>query len=298
MMPPATFSTSKLPPPEQFRPDTILGEIQLSKPEWLLAEFGTLAERDIADLKALNHQWIGQPMGMKEAVAAVMLINQEFTRRGIAPAWRGLPPAVRTARGDGWRRSTDGSVTLLGNAERRRVLMRWLDMLWLREELGQGHTTAYTTWNAVFSADEAAAARAIHSITAPRWRSSELKAQKTGWVLDTLKVPALHRIGLCGLRHRDQRQRHDQVRKRVDTVMRPRLEALMDDPRQRLKQSHIERRLLMAEAIELSWGRPADSSRLFRWMSGQGITPQTMHEMRNKLASQLALRGKAWVGQR
>lgn len=83
--------------------------------------------------------------------------------------------------------------------------------------------------------------------------------------------------------------------KRLKTTYRPALEELMTRGRYALTQEAVERRLLYCEAIELAQGRPTDAATYFGWMTGEKVSRQTMHEMRDKLREQCGFKTRAWL---
>ncbi len=283
-------------PIQAFRPDKLTADLAIEAPVWHAEASEEVSTASLVDLKALNARWIAQPMGFRQAVAMLVLVNQQFTLRGIAPAWRGLPWDVKTTPGGGPRLSMTGEM-LLGESEKKRQLLRWIDLEWLRSDLGPKHRTRWKSWDPMFCGDDSTAMRVIHRIAAARWRSSEIKAPTRWKTLNALQVPPPHRRALNGLRDRDAAGIAATIRKRLQGRIEPRLMALLDDPRQRLTPELIRKRLLHAEAIELATGSPTEAARFYRWMTGEVISRASMHEMKTKIAKQCELTTRAWRGQ-
>jgi hypothetical protein len=239
-------------------------------------------------------------MGFTEAVGRTLLINEEFTRRGIAPAWRRIPEFVRP---DGFARVSVKTEALgirkLGDATKRNLLRRWIDLQWLRELLGPTHKATKVRWRDVFSADLVLALRAFAQVNAVLSTSGSTAEAETPYkVVAALNVPKLVRLGLTGLVDRDAGELRKNAQKRVRDKIKPKLEALMSRSTYALTQAEVDRRLLIAEAVELGVGMPSDSATVFCWMTGEVIARQSIFVARGKIAEQCGLSGRAWMAKK
>lgn len=292
------FGSSGHPPIEKFKPIEILAELSESQPDWTAAARLEVGNSSLPELRALNSRWVAQPKGMKQAVAMIVLVNEELTRRGIGPAWRGLPRTVKTPEGQGQepRMGQDG-VMLLGGALKTKVLLRWVDLQWLRVELGPNHRTKFRSWDQAFSEDDVAASRGFEVVNQARWSSGRLRPLDKWKTLNGLLVPAPHRRALAGLMDTAASEVVATIRKRLEDRIRPRMNALLDQPRLRLTPALIEKRMVYAEAIELAEGSPANAAQFYRWMTGIDITRQSMMEFKTKIGGQCKLTNRSWSTQ-
>jgi hypothetical protein len=280
---------------QTFNPCATVAELEQNDPATWLKHRQELADADLASLRRQNAHWFAEPTGMAKMVGMVWLINQEFTKRGVAPAWRAGPEFVKV-KAPPPPAPAQTRPLLLGDTARRNLLRRWVDMEWLRRELGPAHFPRTARWAGAFSTDEATAIQAFLSVNAVTskggGKAGPLTPYKTLYQLD---VPGLHRLALTGLVDRDAGELARNARKRVQDRYRPRLEALTVRDTYPLSDEEVGRRLLFCEAIELARGSPTDAARVFRWMTGEVVTRQSVHEMKNKIAAQCKLRGRAWT---
>ena len=105
-------------------------------------------------------------------------------------------------------------------------------------------------------------------------------------------------LSLKGFAEAKAGDRYKTVRKRLKSAIQPHLEAMGDRPRYPLGVDAIAKRLVYAEAIELARGKPTDTARFVRWISGETVTPQAALKMRKKMAVELRLIGRAWTQRR
>jgi len=178
-------------------------------------------------------------------------------------------------------------------------MKRWIDLEWIRSALGTTHTTKKPTWSKAFAEDRDIAYAQMTLINAT-WLSGGAKivTRKSYEVLRDLQVPKTLRLGLSGYIDKDAATLVNNMEKRLKTKIRPRMEALMVREAYPLTIDEVERRMLFAEALELAVGSPTDAAFIFRWMTGESISRQTMHEMRTKIASQCELTTRHWRPQR
>ena len=277
-------------------------------PRWLELSQGR-ESMSLAELHVQNAYWFKQPISFELTQPTLWLINEEFTRRGVAPQWRGIPRFVRSVgdgtmvvmRGNGTRRFSD--------ATQRYLMKRWIDLEWLRVELGPKHITKQKIWQDVFSEDFDQAVRAFAKVNVVVGHGTDKgvgdgkmgpkhAASAAFRVVHKLSVPLLVRLGLTGLINRDAGELVRNAEKRIHAKIRPRMEALKERAAHALTSEEVERRLLFCLAMELAVGSPADAVKVFRWMTGETVSRQSMHEMRQKIALQCDLTTRAWISRK
>ena len=222
-------------------------------------------------------------------IAGLWAINLEFTRRGIAPRWRGIekfnPSAVPHERPVHLPASVPG---VHHPALQQKLLLRWADLQWLHRELGPSHFPVNIAWRQLFvdHIDEATREGLFARIA-----ESEDKPHRIGF---SLSVPDPHTLTLRGFAVRKAGDRCKAARKRVRDLIQPRLEAFAQRPHYKPTGDAIVSRLVYAEALELAQGRPTETALFVRWISGEQVTTQAAHRMRDKMAADLKLKGRAW----
>lgn len=250
--------------------------------------------RSVEELRELNSYWFKEAMGFELAVPMLWLVNREFTRRGVAPMWRGVPRFVQDA--------TSPPVNpigkeprRLGEVARKNLMKRWIDLEWLRFQLGESHVTKHRSWQVAFDSDLELAIPGFLKVNAV-WShgGGKMGTKPAHQVVEKLSVPKLYLLGLTGLINRDAGELVRNMEKRLELKYRPLLEAQMDRPRYPLTEFEVERRLLYCQAIDLAVGSPTDATTIFQWMTGASVTRQTMHEMKIKIANQCNLTTRAW----
>jgi len=233
-------------------------------------------------------------------IRLLWLLNLELTRRGVAPAWRGIPEffnvrGAKDSAGDATGTSLPGAIRKLTATQKNSLLRRWIDLEWLWVELGPSHLTRQKTWRGAFDADFTKAAAAFEKINAVRshggGKIGPLPAFQTLFRLD---LPERVRTPLAGLIARDEGERLKNVRMRVQTRIRPLVEALMERATHPLTQDEVDLRLLYCEAIELARGHPAEAAQIYHWMTGNRVSRQNMQIMKGRIADQCKLTTKAW----
>lgn len=221
-------------------------------------------------------------------IAKLWAINLEFTRRGIAPRWRGIksfnPSAVPS--------STLGLPAnvprLIGPAQKQKLLLRWADLQWLHNELGPSHLPLNLSWRKLF-ADHIDDDQREHLFS--RVAASDDKPHRIVYGPSVIEPVSLTLRGFAVSAVGD---RCRAVQRRVRDVIQVRLEALGTRPRYHPTTDALATRLVYAEAIELARGSPTEAARIVRWISGEVVTPQAAHQMRTKIASDIKLTGAAW----
>lgn len=283
---------------EQFDPLAIATAYAEKNPEDAATFARVLASDSLHELRAKNSYWFQEPMSLGKAVARIWSINVEITRRGVAPRWRGaplytfdrvsaLPPGLPTA---------PGKRTPLSESQRQHLIRRWIDMEWLRSELGAAHMPTNEHWHGLFTAptiDDAARTmrRICYVHSTGNGKSGMWPAWRTALFL---AIPRLHKRALLALIDHDAGQAMFTLQKRLDTRYRPRLEALMRRPRYKLTRAQVEHRMLQCAAIDLARGSPTNAALAMRWMTGEQVSRQSMLEARRKIAAQLELTQTAW----
>lgn len=282
---------------KQFNPhEATLKADEKATPRWLELRDGWAA-MSLEQLRASNAKWFAEPIAFELTAPCLWTLNMEFTRRGVAPMWRGVPRFIKPLRlgsarpGDSERR--------LGDAATKGVMKRWIDMEWLRVQLGARHKTKYRLWQDAFADELEVAIPVIAKVNAVWSHGAGHSNGKAGTkpahdVVDRLSVPSLHRLGLTGLIDRDSGEKVRNMEKRLKEKIGPLLAALKERPTLPLTAEEVERRLLYCQAIELAVGSPTTAALIFKWMTGEVVTRQTMHEMRAKIAEQCGLKTRAW----
>ena len=250
--------------------------------------------KTLEELRLENAHWFAQPMAFELTTPTLWLINTEFTRRGVAPQWRGIPRFVRPAPlPPADPRST--APRRIGDVGQKNLMKRWIDLEWLRVALGSSHVTKKKSWQDVFSEDLKRAARTFARVNAIHSHGGGKEGtQPAHEVMLVLSIPKLYRLGLTGLIDRDAGELVRNMESRVRTRLRPRLELLAERTAFALTSAEVERRILYCQAIELAVGRPTAAATLFGWMTGETVTRQSIHEMRCKIAKQCNLTTRAW----
>lgn len=222
-------------------------------------------------------------------ISGLWAINLEFTRRGIAPRWRGIEKFNPSAVPHDRPAHLPASVPSVHHpALRQKLLLRWADLQWLHQELGPSHYPVNSSWCLLFSDHIDDAKR--EGLFA-RVAESEDKPHRIGF---DLSVPEPHTLTLRGFAARKAGDRCKAARKRVKEVIQPRLEAFRKRPRYKPTEDAIASRLVYAEALELAQGSPTETAMFVRWISGEQVTTQAAHRMRGKMAADLKLKGRAW----
>lgn len=222
--------------------------------------------------------------------AKLWAMNLEMTRRGIAPRWRGIdnfnPSAVSHAQVDYG--LSDSVPRLISAQVQRKLLLRWVDLEWLHQELGPSHFPNNLAWRRMFidNIDQSERERLFARVA-----ESDDKPHR---IVDGLSVTDPYMLALKGFGVAAAGDRCKVVRRRLKDVVEPRLEALARRPRYRPTPDALATRLMYAEAIELARGSPTETARFVRWISGDVVKPQAAHQMRNKIAADLKLKGRAW----
>ena len=265
-------------------------------PRWLEIK-NSWSGMSLDELRQSNAKWFAEPIAFELTAPALWTLNLELTRRGVAPMWRGVPRFIKAMR---LNPATPGrEERRLGDAATKSVMKRWIDMEWLRLQLGSVHRTKYRLWQNAFSDDLELAIAAFAKVNVVWSTGSGHHNGKAGTkpphdVVDRLSIPALRRLGLTGLIDRDSGEKVRNMEKRIREKLRPLLQALTQRPVLPLTDDEVERREVYCRAIELAVGSPTDAARIFGWMTGESISRQTMHEMRTKIAAQCGLTTRAW----
>ncbi|NVO06676.1 MAG: hypothetical protein HXX19_12435 [Rhodoferax sp.] len=262
-------------------------------PRWLEIS-KSLDEKSLEQLRELNARWFDGVMGFEQTAPMLWLVNQEFTRRGVAPMWRGVPRFVRVAYAAP-ANPMSNVPRRLGEIAKKNLMKRWVDLEWLRVQLGSSHVSKFRGWQDAFADDIEIAVLAFTKVNAI-WShgGGKLGTKPAHDVVDRLSVPKIHRLGLTGLIDRDAGELVRNMEKRLRATYRPLLEAQIDRPIFPLTKADVERRLLYCQAIDLAVGSPTNAAKIFQWMTGESVSKQTMHEMRCKIADQCDLKTRAW----
>lgn len=262
-------------------------------PAWIKLSVG-LEGRSLDDLRELNANWFKVAMGFEQTAPMLWLVNRELTRRDVAPMWRGVPRFVKAAPLPA-ENPMSTEPRRIGDVAKKNLMKRWIDLEWLRVQLGPSHFTKFRSWQGAFAEDMDRAVAAFGKVNAIWSRGGGKSGTKAAHdVVDRLSIPRFHRLGLTGLIDRDAGEFVRNMEKRLKTRIKPLLEAQKMRAAYPLTGAEVERRLLYCQAIELAVGSPTDAAILFRWMTGERVTRQTMHEMRGKIADQCKLTTRAW----
>lgn len=276
--------------------DATLQQDAKGHPKWLELK-GGWAAMTLDQLRDRNSYWFAQPIAFELSAPCLWTLNMEFTRRGVAPMWRGVPRFIKPSKLSPAMPGASGRR--IGDAATKNVMKRWIDMEWLRAQLGSGHKTKYRLWQGAFSEDLDEAIAAFKKVNVVWSHSASGSEGKAGTkpahdVVDRLSIPRLHRLGLTGLIDRDSGEKVRNMERRLKKKIGPLLAALKQRPTLPLTDDEVERRLLYCQAIELAVGSPTTAALIFKWMTGEVVTRQTMHEMRAKIAEQCGLKTRAW----
>ena len=269
----------------EFNPAKCLRELDSEAAASLIAKLGAAS---LSELREANARRSGIYLS-DAAIAALWAINLEFTRRGVGPRWRGIerfnPSAVPHERPD-W---MPVNVPSLRTPQmQQKLLLRWADLQWLHHELGPSHLPNNLTWRDLFAQrlDEGRREELFAQIAASE--------RAPHWLVHDLAVNGPHKLALRGFAVSEAGDRIRAMRKRLKDVIQPRLEGYGTRTTYSPSPAALSNRLMYAEAIELAQGSPTETARFVRWISGMRIKPQAAHQMRNKIAADLKLRGRAW----
>ncbi|MEB0060338.1 MULTISPECIES: hypothetical protein [unclassified Variovorax] len=281
----------------EFNPIKILAKVSVGQAEkWQRLDL-LLRRQTAQQLRARNAHWHEQPTGLDKAIAVLWVINEEFTRRGIAPGWRQAPQFVKALPPPPRAPHSDGTPGPLGETLRRKLLLRWIDLAWLRHELGPAHQTKKVAWRGVFLANDDQAWAAFARVNAVQSAGGGKVSTQTPWqTLAWLNVSKFDKLALEGLIDRDAGALRQSARNRVEAKYEPAVEGLKDR-KFPLTQEQVAQRLIYCEALDLARGSPTDAARAVRWMTGETITRQSMHQMKLKLTEQCGFRTLAWRAQ-
>jgi hypothetical protein len=287
---------------EQFDPVSVVCELdRCDMRKWSQLR-QDLQQMSVDELRGQNARWHSNLMTFDAAVAHAWVIHEEFTSRGIAPAWRGvswtgspsysIPQAPLQAHGP-------GALRRIGAKARHGLLMRWIDLAWLRQLLGPSHVAKLAGWREAFTGSDKEAHRAFLQIFRLRSvNSGQVAATPSHVILDLLAIPDLHRRGLLGLIDKDSAALRRNAEKRVEEKVKPKLLKLKTRETHPLTEAQVQARLLSAHALELAAGVPGPAATVYEWMTGCSITPQSMFDARKKIAAQCGLTQRAWRGTR
>lgn len=258
-------------------------------PEKLSALTARLQTVTVQKLRETNAQYfVKHPT--TEVIAGLWAINLEFTRRGIAPRWRGIkhfnPSAV--PHDTPIPESLAHYPRLRTTAVQQKLLLRWADLQWLNQELGPSHIAQHLLWRWLFAPYTSAEER--ETLFASIAESDD----QPNRILYGLSVTGPHMLALKGFSVAYAGDKHKAIRRRLQDVIRPRLEASAMRPTYTPDSDAIAKRLIYAEAVELAKGSPTETARFVRWISGEKVTPQAAEQMRNKIASDIKLLGASW----
>lgn len=257
------------------------------------------ADMSIAKLRELNDLWMGSTSSYRDLVYCTWTIALRFTDLGIAPVWRG---GLRFSRDPGWPahplRDDPEQLWRPKPAMTRNSSLRWIDLQWLRHELGPRHRAKveYTEWRDAFDSDDEVAAATWLKVNRLHWSSRHMAAIPAYEVLQRLSIPEELRVGLTGLVDSATAERRN-VAWRRRNEFRQRLLEENELAARPLAEAELGRRVEYFEAVELARGQPAQIARILGWISGRPISRQSALEMRRKLAQQYGLQRLAWLGQ-
>lgn len=261
-------------------------EVRSDQAAWL-AYTDSLKVMNLDELRAENARLFSlQIFGMTTVTAKVWLLNLEFTRRGIAPRWRGAPEHTDQAAPETAVLNLPGIPNPLTETARRRKVLRWIDLEWLRDALGQAHPIMRLGWSSAFVADD----------PEPIWRGIVEEQSANAITLDELSVPKLHRLALLGFQTSPARDRFRTLDKFLSGPVGRLLAAQATRRKYPLTPSQVDDRIRDIRAIELAEGSATDAAMVRRWMTGELVTRQAMSLRRQKIASQVPAltRRTAW----
>lgn len=280
---------------ERFVPPEIARTLDRSAYPNFDAEVRDLRSASLAELRDRNRRLFAANIGWAKAVAMLWELNRELSRRGIAPAWRGIPQ-LNLSNVPAPPRRRDGTYRL-SDRQKMMLMKRWVDLEWLRTVLGPMHKTRVRLHQAIFSGDDQQAIRAMERVN----RVLSTGGGKTGAQANHrslydlgIEVSDPVRFGLLGLVDRDHGERRRNAQRRVEQSVQPRLAALKVRPSYPLADEQYQHRLIVAEALEIALGSVSLAGTVFGWMTGMTITKQSMHAMKLKIAQQCSLKTRAW----
>ncbi len=259
---------------------TARAEATADPPRWATFR-AELQAMPVDQLRAENARLFGQGLAMPQVVAKLWMLNAEFTTRGIAPRWRDAPPHVQHNAPETVDIPIPGVGPVLTEATRRKRLLRWVDLAWLRHELGAGHPVQKIAWSYVFATADQAERDRLFSLIVEQESANTL-------TLDDLGVPKLHRLALLGFQTSPVRDRFRTLDKWMGGPLDALLVGMTTRRRYPITADELDARKRDLMAIELASGSPTDAALIRRWMTGQAATRFVMHERKKVLAAQLA----------
>lgn len=269
----------------EFNPAYCLRNLDDQKVAKLTEKLRAVTVHELREHNA--RQFVAHPT--EGVIAGLWAINLEFTRRGIGPRWRGIekfnPSAVPRDRPS---YLPDSVPSLNSPAMQQKLLLRWADLQWLRQELGPAHYPRNLSWRLIFAdhIDEASREGLFARVAQSR--------DKPHRIVYDFSVPEPQTLTLKGFAVSKAGGRCKAARKRVRDVILPRLVATGKRSRYTPTTEAIASRLVYAEALELAQGKPTEAALFVRWISGEQVTTQAAHRMREKMAVDLKLKGRAW----
>jgi hypothetical protein len=284
---------------EVFRPIEILHTEQTQDAGTWHVYAENLRHLALDALRAENARLFSCGLAMPQVVAKLWLVNTQLTELGIAPRWRDAPT---TSRQDGPETEMKylpivGMVRRLTDRAKLRQLLRWIDLSWLRHELGPGHSIQNLHWAYAFSAPDCGPIFAT-IITA----KEGMHAKPNKIILDELGVPTTMHVALNGFQTQAVRDGLKNLERWLGGPIRALVEGQSSRRTHALSEDQVRDRLRDIRVIEMANGSPTMAAQIRRWMEGltvdgkPPVSPPGMFKRRQTLAAQIAplRRRKAW----
>jgi hypothetical protein len=284
---------------EVFSPVEILQAEQAQDPDKWRAYAEDLKHLAPDALRAENARLFGCGLAMPQVVAKLWLVNIQFTELGIAPRWRDAPTNNRQDGPEVEEKFLPvvGTVRRLTDQAKHRQLLRWIDLSWLRHELGPGHTIQNMRWAYAFSTPDYGPIFA--TITTAK---EGMHAKPNRLVLDDLGVPTTMHVALNGFQTQAVRDSLKNLEKWLGGSIAALVEGQGSRRTHALTDDQVRDRFRDIRVIEMADGAPTVAALIRRWMQGfkadgkPPVSPAAMVKRRQTLAAQLAplRRRKAW----
>ncbi len=273
-------------PTEVLNPVATLRELHQADPSTWSAYADRLKAMTVDELRAENARLWACVLAQREVQGKLWMVNVRFTTLGIAPRWRDAPKHLRQDGPESIDIQIPGASQPLTETARRRYFVRWVDLYWLRHELGPGHPIDNPRWVYAFSAPdfERIFPIVVRDPTGDRTGTSD---KPNRLILDELNVPPLWHYALNGFQTQAVRDRRKNLERWLDGPVSGVINGQTTRLHHALTDDQVVARLRDVWAIELAAGSPTDAALVRRWMTGEAVSRVAMLKRRNTLARQV-----------
>lgn len=251
-------------PKDFIPPDIFKSVVRKNRKAWE-DKIQEIKEMSVEELRERQALLFATSVAHADTVAELWVINHRFTQLGIAPRWRKIPQWNVSSHEKSYVEipGLGMGVTRTGAAHHMR---RWIDLYWLRAELGIGHAVENTKYAGLFEQSDHGARNAAYSAELPGVLTSQ---RPTTWVtLQGMNVPEHVQMGLIGFVTKDNERKLRTLTKWLNGHLAKNLAAQAQRKRYPLTVEQMEQRRVDIECIELAGGSPTHAALFRRWMQG------------------------------